>query len=72
MYIRSTAEAEIPDELVADIGRLADLDLPPDVTQAMAKALKDQIAGDRRLRELAIGGIDGLNPAATFDPQWRA
>jgi hypothetical protein len=70
MYIQSTTAAEIPDDAVAEIGRLAGLDLPPDVVHSIAEALKDQITGDSRLRELALGDLDGVNPASAFNPQW--
>jgi hypothetical protein len=72
MYIQSTAAAEIPDAAAAAIAAIVGLDLPPDVLHTMAAALKDQVAGDARLRQLTLGDLDGVNPASVFDPRWDA
>jgi hypothetical protein len=69
-YIRATDAQAISTDAMALLARIVDMNVHPDDLPLLAVAVRDQLASIDRLDVLDLGGLDGVNPVATYDPRW--
>ena len=67
-YLRSAGGEPIPHEIITVLGQTLGLSIPPEDLQALADALRDQLASIERIDALDLTNIA---PAIQFDPRWH-
>jgi Asp-tRNA(Asn)/Glu-tRNA(Gln) amidotransferase C subunit len=67
-YLHASSGDPIPAEQIQSLASLIELSIPSEDLEALATALRDQLASVDRLQTLDLSGVV---PSSPFDPRWH-
>ena len=67
-YLQPTSGEPISHEAITDMAMALGLTIPPEDLEALAAALRDQLASIERIETL---DLTDMSPPVQFDPRWH-